>query len=84
MFHLWINQVVFFISKMFEKHLWKSDIVSKDADHWPASLLKMSIFHRCFSNIQLVKKQLPGFDISEALVENTLTNNVFEWNMNLF
>ena len=23
--------------------------------HWPASLLKMSLFHRCFSNILLVK-----------------------------
>ena len=32
---------------MFEKHLWKSDILSKDADHRPGSLLKMSLFHRC-------------------------------------
>ena len=40
MFHLWINQVVGFTSKMFEKHLWKSDILSKDAGRWPASLLK--------------------------------------------
>ena len=36
---------------MFEKHLWKSDILSRR----PASLLKMSLFHRCFSNILLVK-----------------------------
>ena len=28
MFHLRINQVVCFTSKMFEKHLWKSDILS--------------------------------------------------------
>ena len=31
MFHLRRNQVVGFTSKMFEKHLWKSDIFSKDA-----------------------------------------------------
>ena len=31
MFHLRTNQVVGFTSKMFEKHLWKSDILSKDA-----------------------------------------------------
>ena len=31
MFHLRRNQVVGFTSKMFEKHLWKSDILSKDA-----------------------------------------------------
>ena len=30
MFRLWINQVLVFTSKMFEKHLWKSDILSKD------------------------------------------------------
>ena len=38
---------------MFEKHLWKSDILSEDAGHRPASLLKdvtlpqvpLSLFH---------------------------------------
>ena len=41
---------------MFEKHLWKSDILSKDAvDDMHASLLKMSLFHMYFSNILLVK-----------------------------
>ena len=40
---------------MFKKHLWKSDIFSKDAGHRPPSILKMSHFHRCFSNILLVK-----------------------------
>ena len=44
-----------FISKICDKHLWKSDILSKDASHGPASLLKMSLFHRCFSHILLVK-----------------------------
>ena len=38
---------------MFEKHLWKSDILSKDAED--ASLLKLLLFHRCFSNILLVE-----------------------------
>ena len=31
MFHLWINQVVGFYQQNFEKHLRKSDILSKDA-----------------------------------------------------
>ena len=44
-----------FTCKMFEKHLWKSDILSKDAVHRPASLLKMRLFHGSFSNILLVK-----------------------------
>ena len=42
-------------SKMFEKYLWKSDILSKDASRWPESSLKMSLFRRCFSNSLLVK-----------------------------
>ena len=33
MSHLRINQVVEFTSKMFEKHPWKNDILSKDAGH---------------------------------------------------
>ena len=37
------------------RHLWKSDILSKDAGHRPASLLKISLFHRCFLHILLVK-----------------------------
>ena len=41
----------FFTSKIFEKHLSKSDILS----HRPASLLKMSIFHKRFSNALPVK-----------------------------
>ena len=39
---------------MFEKHLWKSDILGKDAGHRPGCLLKMSLCQRCFSNISLV------------------------------
>ena len=55
MFHLRINQVVGFYLQNVWKHLWKSDILSKDTGHRPASLLKMSLFHRCFSKILLVK-----------------------------
>ena len=47
-----------FTSKMFKKHLWKSDILSEDAGHRPhrpESLLKMSLFYRCFYNNLLLK-----------------------------
>ena len=56
-----------FISKMFQKHMWNSNILSKDAgqwpsdilkkdvSRWPASLLKISLFHRYFSHVLLVK-----------------------------
>ena len=44
-----------FTSKMCKKHSWKSDILYKDTGHRPASLLKMSLFHRCFSQILLAK-----------------------------
>ena len=37
MFHLRINQVVGFYLQNVWKHLWKSDIVIKDAGRWPAS-----------------------------------------------
>ena len=30
-----------FLVKFVKKHLWKSDILSKDTGHWPASLVKM-------------------------------------------
>ena len=37
------------------KHPWKSDILSKDAGYRLTSLLKMSLFHRRFSNVLRVK-----------------------------
>ena len=52
---------------MFQKHLWKSDILSKHAGRRPTSLLKMPLFHRCFSN-----NLLHGFYISGTLIENGL------------
>ena len=54
-------------SKMFEKHLWKTDILSKDASHCPVSLLKMSLSHS--------KNKLPGLSISGTLVENGLNKH---------
>ena len=57
---------------MFEKHLWKSVILSKDAGQRPASLFKMSLFHRYFSNILLVKCNYLVYPISGTLVENGL------------
>ena len=39
MFHLLINQVVGFTSKMSEIHLWKSDILSKD--ELPFSMIRV-------------------------------------------
>ena len=64
---------------MFEKHLWKSDILSKDAVHRPASLLKMSLFHRCFFKHFGSKSQLPGLSIIETLVENGLRTLFNTW-----
>ena len=50
---------------MFEKHLWKSDILSKDAGHPPEL---PQVFFKHFAS----KNQLPGFYINETLVENGL------------
>ena len=36
---------------MYKKHLWKSDVLHKDADQLPTSLFKISLFHKCFSHI---------------------------------
>ena len=46
---------------MFEKHLWKSDILSEDAGNW-------QVFFKHFAS----KNQLPGFYIGGTLVENGL------------
>ena len=56
---------------MFEKHLWKSDILSKDAGRWSGSLLKMSlpqVFFKHFAS----KNQLSGLALSGTLFENGL------------
>ena len=57
---------------MFEKHLWKSGILSKDADHRPASLLKNVTLPQVFFKHFASKSQLLGFYISGTLVENGL------------
>ena len=56
---------------MFEKHLWVSDKLSKDAGRWPASLLKMSLSHLFFKHFAS-KNQLPGLTVIGKLVENGL------------
>ena len=50
-----------FTSKMFETHLWKSDILSKDVTLPQA-------FSKHFAN----KNQIPGLYVSGTLVENGL------------
>ena len=57
---------------MFEKHLWKSDILSKDAGHQPAFLLKNVTVPQVFFKHFASKSQLPGFYISRTLVKNGL------------
>ena len=49
---------------MFEKHLWKSDILSKDVT-FP------QVFFKHFAS----KNQLPGFYINGTLVENGLSTD---------
>ena len=56
------------------KHLWKSDILSKDAGRtciftWNLTLAK--VFFEHFAN----KNQLPGLSVSGTLVENVFNSN---------
>ena len=60
---------------MFEKHLWKSDNLVKDAGLWPASLLQMSLFHRCCSNIAVAMSDL---SMIGTLVENGLKSHLWD------
>ena len=62
---------------MFEKHLWKSDMFSKEAGHRLPSLLKMSlpqVFFKHFAS----KNQLLGSSVSGTLVENRLMASFVE------
>ena len=52
---------------MFEKHLWKSDILRKDAGHRP------QLFFKHFAS----KNKLPGFYLNGTLVEKGLNCEVF-------
>ena len=54
---------------MYEKEQWKSEILSEDATHQPAFLLKISLFHRCFSHILLVKTNHLAFPLVEHWLE---------------
>ena len=55
---------------MFEKHLWRSDILRKDAGRWLASLLchYSEVFFKHFAS----KNQQPGFYIIGTLAGNGL------------
>ena len=57
---------------MFEKHLCKSDILSEDAGHRPASLLKNVTLPHVFFKHFASKNQQTSFYISGTLVENGL------------
>ena len=55
---------------MFEKHLWKSDILSKDAGRY-LNVHPPLVFFKHFAS----KNQLPGLSVSGTLGENELTTN---------
>ena len=57
----------FLLAKCLTKHLWKSNILSQDAGHWPVSLLKMKLYHRYFLACFTGKNQLSGFFVCEIL-----------------
>ena len=68
-----------FTSKMFGKHLRNCDISYVKVQVKELHLyLKChsSTVHRCFSSIFVSKSQLPGFNISGALVENGLKKDI--------
>ena len=60
MFHLSKSGSWFLLAKCL-KHLSKSDILNKDAGHWPVSLLKMSVYHIYILAYFANKNQLFGF-----------------------
>ena len=73
--------------------VWKSDILSNDAGHWPLSLLKMSLFCWCFSIMLLVqisyekmmelkkgKLQMMNASLTLQSCYRTCTNPVFQMN----
>ena len=59
-----------FTGKICEKNLWKGDILREDAVRLPASLLKMSLFHKVFFTHFSGKNQQAGFSIIGTLVGN--------------
>ena len=84
MSHLWRNRVV----DLHQQNVWKTplknDIFSKEAGHWPVSLLKMSPFGRCISNILPVRISfLPSFSVSCKLGVNGLKKLLSQiyWNI---
>ena len=62
----------FLLAKVVKKHQLKSDILSEDAVQWPASLLRMSLLHRCFFTHFASTNQLSAFSIRGTLAGNGL------------
>ena len=64
---------------MFEKHLWKNDILSKDA------VDDLHLYLKCHSSTGIFqtfgsKNQLPGLSIIGTLVENGLIRHIgWKW-----
>ena len=52
------QRTLLYTRKMWVKHLRKNDISNKDERNRPASLRKISLFHRCFLHILRVKSKV--------------------------
>ena len=73
-----------FLVKFVKKHLWKSDILSKDAGQWPASLVKMiltkdaGIWHASLLKMPLYQR----YFLAHFASENQLTIWIlYAWNI---
>ena len=69
----------FLLAKMCQKHSWKSDILSKDADQ---NVTLLQVFFKHYAS----KNQLCGFYISGTLVKNGLITGLINnsWNYRIF
>ena len=73
----------FLQAKCLKNHLWKSNIIIKDAGRWSVSLLKMSLYHNYFlanfaSKIQLYIWLLHSWNIEAS------AGNGFDQILNIF
>ena len=73
-----------FLVKFVKKHVWKSDILSKDAGQWPASLVKMiltkdaGIWHASLLKMPLYQR----YFLAHFASENQLTIWIlYAWNI---
>ena len=54
---------------MHETHLWKSNIISKDAGPWPTSSVKVQLLHWCFSHILVAHWNISLKWVNDVLIE---------------